>query len=163
MTVAQRGAVRALSAHAHTLAAFGAGLLFAIGLGVGGMTDANKVIGFLDLAGGWDPSLAFVMVGAIAAHALLNRWILRRNRPMFGTRFALPTRRDIDLRLVAGAAVFGMGWGLGGFCPGPGLVSVAGLGADALVFVAAMLAGMGAFELARTPAGQPASTHEAPC
>jgi uncharacterized membrane protein YedE/YeeE len=122
------------------------GLLFAIGLGVSGMTDANKVIGFLNLAGEWDPSLAFVMVGAIGVHLVLYTVILRRESPLFNKAFQLPTRRDIDPRLVAGSAVFGVGWALGGFCPGPGLVSAAGLGVEAAVFCVTMLAGMLVFK-----------------
>lgn len=122
--------------------AFLAGLIFAIGLGLSGMTDANKVIGFLNLAGDWDPSLAFVMVGAIGTHLMFYRFIIQRKSPIFGDRFHIPVRREVDSRLVCGAAVFGAGWGLGGFCPGPGLVSVAGFGAAAAVFVACMIAGM---------------------
>lgn len=129
------------------IAAFAGGLLFAIGLGLSGMTDANKVIGFLNVAGEWDPSLGFVMVGAIAIHLALFRLILRRNSPLFAERFELPSRRDIDLRLVGGAALFGVGWGLGGFCPGPGLVSLMGFGSSAAVFVVSMLGGMLAFKL----------------
>ena len=122
--------------------AFFAGLVFAIGLGLSGMTDANKVIGFLNLAGDWDPSLAFVMIGAIGTHLMFYRFIIRRKSPLFSDRFHLPVRRKIDYRLASGAAIFGVGWGLGGFCPGPGLVSVAGFGAAAAVFVACMIAGM---------------------
>ena len=124
------------------LASFGSGLLFAVGLGVSGMTQAPKVIGFLNLPGGWDPSLAFVMVGAIAVHFLLFRLILRRASPLLGGRFGLPTRADIDVRLLGGAALFGVGWALGGYCPGPGLVSAASGGAHALTFVAGMTGGM---------------------
>ena len=118
------------------------GVVFALGLGISGMTDADKVLGFLNLAGDWDPALAFVMVGAIGVHLILYRLIVRRPSPLFGDRFHLPTRRDISPRLLTGAALFGVGWGMGGFCPGPGLVSLAGLGTSAVVFVACMLAGM---------------------
>lgn len=124
------------------LAIFASGFIFAIGLVVSGMTDANKVIGFLNLAGKWDPSLGFVMVGAIGMHLALFRWILKRDSPVFAEKFGIPTRKDIDLRLVLGAAIFGAGWGLGGFCPGPALTSVATLATDALVFVGTMLVGM---------------------
>lgn len=127
------------------LASFGAGLLFAVGLGVSGMTQAPKVIGFLNLPGAWDPSLALVMVGAIAVHLALFRLILRRGSPLLGGRFGVPTRADVDLRLIGGAALFGVGWALGGYCPGPGLVSAAGGGAHALTFVAGMTGGMLAF------------------
>ncbi len=124
------------------LAAFGAGSLFAVGLAISGMTKPSKVIGFLDFAGAWDASLAFVMVGAIAVHLVAHRLIRRRAAPLFDAGFHLPTRKDIDLRLVLGAALFGVGWGLGGFCPGPGLVAAAGGVASALVFVGGMTAGM---------------------
>lgn len=122
-------------------AAFGAGGLFGAGLVVSGMVKPTKVIGFLDVRH-WDPSLAFVMMGAIAVHMGLFKLILKRGSPFYDFRFHLPTRKDIDLRLVGGAAVFGAGWGLGGFCPGPGLVSVGAGVLPALVFVLAMTAGM---------------------
>lgn len=122
--------------------AFASGALFAAGLGISGMTLPQKVIGFLDITGSWDPSLAFVMIGAIGLNLILFRFILRRVGPVFGNVFQLPTRKDIDPRLVAGAALFGAGWGLGGYCPGPGLVSLASGALPALVFVVAMTAGM---------------------
>jgi uncharacterized membrane protein YedE/YeeE len=145
------------------IAAFSAGLIFALGLGVSGMTDANKVIGFLNLAGDWDPSLAFVMVGAIGVHLLLYRLILRRQSPLFADRFHIPTHRDISPQLVGGSALFGIGWGLGGFCPGPGMVSLMGYGAAPAVFVVFMLGGMGVHKLLslrKRSAGEPA---EATC
>jgi len=123
-------------------AAFGAGALFAVGLALSGMTRPSKVVGFLDLAGDWDASLAFVMAGAIAVHLVAYRVVLRRPAPLFDVRFHLPTRKDIDLRLVLGAALFGVGWGLGGYCPGPGLVSAAAGSLGAVVFVVGMTAGM---------------------
>jgi uncharacterized membrane protein YedE/YeeE len=122
--------------------ALGAGALFGVGLAISGMTKPSKVVGFLDLFGAWDASLAFVMIGAIAVHLLAHRGLARRRSPLFDTRFHLPTRKDIDKRLVLGAAIFGVGWALAGFCPGPGLVSAAGGASAALVFVAAMTAGM---------------------
>jgi len=124
------------------LTAFVAGLLFTAGLGVGGMTQPAKVFGFLDIAGNWDPSLAFVMLGAIAVHATAVRRILRRRVPLFALRFTLPTRRDIDARLVAGAALFGAGWGLVGYCPGPAVAALGGGVPAAAAFVPAMVAGM---------------------
>lgn len=127
------------------LTAFLAGLLFAAGLGVGGMTQPAKVVGFLDIAGNWDPSLALVMLGAIVVHATAVRGILRRRAPLFGARFALPTRRDVDARLVAGAALFGAGWGLVGYCPGPAVTALGGGVPVAAVFVPAMVAGMWLF------------------
>lgn len=122
--------------------AFGAGGVFGAGLVVSGMVKPGKVIGFLDFSRHWDPSLALVMVGAIAVHMTLFRLILKRRSPFYDSRFHLPTRKDIDVRLVLGAAVFGVGWGLGGFCPGPGLVSVGAGVLPSLVFVIAMTAGM---------------------
>jgi uncharacterized protein len=124
------------------LASFACGLVFAIGLALGGMTQPSKVVGFLDFTGEWDPSLAFVMGGALAVHALLGSFVRARPRPMFSAAFTLPTRNDIDARLVAGSAIFGVGWGLGGFCPGPSLVALGGGMDAALVVVPAMLAGM---------------------
>jgi uncharacterized protein len=118
-----------------------AGLLFGVGLVVAGMTDPAKVIAFLDVTGRWDPSLALVMAGAIGVHAVLLRPIFRRRRPLFAGSFQLPTRTDIDAPLVLGAAVFGVGWGLGGVCPGPGLVDAASGSAYAVVFTAAMAVG----------------------
>jgi uncharacterized membrane protein YedE/YeeE len=128
--------------HKANLAAFGAGALFAVGLAVSGMTKPSKVVGFLDVGGAWDASLAFVMLGAIAVHFVAYRLIRRRRAPLLDSRFHLPTRKDIDLRLVLGAALFGIGWGLGGFCPGPALVTAAGGGQGALVFALAMTAGI---------------------
>lgn len=122
--------------------AFVSGLLFALGLALGGMTNPAKVIAFLDVFGQWDPSLAFVMVGAIAVYAPAFRLTTRRPTPLFGSRFELPTRRDIDVPLVLGATLFGVGWGLSGYCPGPAVVGLASFGRGALVFGAAMFAGM---------------------
>ena len=130
-------------------AVFFSGLIFALGLGVSGMTDANKVIGFLNLAGDWDPSLAFVMVGAIGVHLVLFRHIIRR-RPLYRDTFDIPTRRDITPQLIGGSALFGVGWGLSGFCPGPGIVSLPGFGAHAGIFVLSMLAGMALYSLTST-------------
>ena len=124
-----------------------AGLVFGLGLIVSGMANPAKVIGFLNLAGPWDPSLALVMVGAIAVGSVAFFVARRRSVSLLGAAMKLPTVRDIDRRLVWGSLVFGVGWGLAGFCPGPGLVAL-GMGEfKALVFVAAMLVGMGAFEL----------------
>lgn len=124
-----------------------AGLVFGLGLIVSGMANPAKVLGFLDLAGSWDPSLAFVMAGAIAVGAVAFTVANRRARSFLGAEMRLPSGRQIDRRLVLGSALFGMGWGIAGFCPGPALVSL-GMGeVKALVFVAAMLLGMGVFEL----------------
>ena len=119
------------------------GALFGGGLMLSGMTRPSKVIGFLDLAGDWDPSLAFVMAGAAGVYALLFRLIrTRRREPWLDVAFHVPTRRDLDAPLIIGAAVFGVGWGLGGLCPGPGIVTAASGSVGALAFVAVMLAGM---------------------
>lgn len=126
---------------ARALVAFLVGGLFALGLGVSGMTRPQKVIGFLDLAS-WDPSLIFVMIGAIGAHALLYPLIRRRPSPLLETRWHVPQGRDVKPRLLLGAAIFGVGWGLGGFCPGPGLVSLASLDERVVVFVISMAIGM---------------------
>ncbi len=145
--------------------AFLSGALFAAGLGVGGMTQPAKVVGFLDITGDWDPSLAFVMLGAIGVNIILFRFILKRVGPVFGSVFQLPNRKDIDPRLVLGAALFGAGWGLGGYCPGPGLVSLAGGALPALIFVLTMAAGMlfqhlGDTLLKRAPKAPPPAASE---
>lgn len=119
------------------------GFIFGVGLILAGMVDPAKVIGFLDLFGGaWDPSLAFVMGGAVAVHFIAFRVITKRHSPLFDAKFHLPTRTDLDPKLIGGAAIFGIGWGLGGFCPGPGLTSLGAGSAAAAVFVVTMLLGM---------------------
>lgn len=131
----------------HALSAFAVGLVFGIGLIIAGMTDPSKIIGFLNLAGPWDPSLALVMGGAVAVGLIAFRFARRRTAAFLGGAMHLPTARQIDRRLVLGSLVFGVGWGLAGYCPGPALVSV-GMGqGKAIVFVVAMLAGMGIYEL----------------
>jgi len=123
------------------------GLLFGAGLVVSGMSDPAKVLNFLDLFGTWDPSLAFVMGGAVLVTFLGYRLVLVRGQPIVGSQFHLPTRSDIDARIVAGPAIFGIGWGLGGFCPGPALTAL-GLGATGtLAFIPAMILGMWAARL----------------
>lgn len=124
-----------------------AGLVFGLGLILSGMADPAKVLGFLDLAGAWDPSLALVMGGAIAVGLPAFALVRRRSVSLLGAPMRLPTARTIDRRLVGGSVLFGIGWGIAGFCPGPALVAL-GMGlAPAMIFVAAMLAGMGVFEL----------------
>lgn len=125
-----------------------AGLLFGIGLMVSGMANPTKVQGFLDLAGRWDPSLAFVMLGAIAVGMLAFAVAKRRGRTYLGLPLQLPANTQVTLRLVLGSAAFGVGWGLAGFCPGPALVAFGAGYGKAGAFVAAMVAGMAAFELA---------------
>jgi uncharacterized membrane protein YedE/YeeE len=123
------------------------GLVFGIGLIVSGMTNPAKVQGFLDLAGQWDPSLAFVMGGAILVGLIAFRFAGKRERSLLGEAMRLPTATAIDRRLVLGGLAFGAGWGIGGFCPGPALASLASGGPKALIFTGAMLAGMLVFEL----------------
>lgn len=119
-----------------------AGLLFGIGLGLGGMTDPAKVLGFLDFAGAWNPSLIFVMGGGVGVFALLFPLIRKRSGPLFAPSFDLPLGRPIDKRLVLGAATFGVGWGLLGLCPGPAITNAAVAGPQILLFLGAMGAGM---------------------
>jgi uncharacterized membrane protein YedE/YeeE len=120
-----------------------AGALFGAGLLLAGMTQPARVIGFLDITRAWDPTLAFVMGGAVTAYAVASRLVRwRRAEPWFDIAFHLPTRRDLDVRLLAGAAIFGVGWGLGGLCPGPALVAAGSGAAPMLGFVGAMLLGM---------------------
>lgn len=142
--------------------AFAAGLVFGLGLMVSGMTDPGKVIGFLDVAGRWDPSLAFVMGGAVLVGFFAFAFAGRRGRTFLGGALQLPQRRDIDRRLVLGSLVFGAGWGLGGFCPGPALVSFASGFGKAAVFVAAMLGGMVLYTLAEHFTGPPRRASQAP-
>jgi uncharacterized membrane protein YedE/YeeE len=124
------------------LNAFLVGLLFGLGLIISGMTDPSKVIGFLDLAGAWDPSLAFVMGGAILIGAGAFTIAKKRQRSLLGAPMRLPSATGLDSRLLLGSLVFGIGWGIAGFCPGPALVSAAAGQPKAWIFVSAMLAGM---------------------
>jgi uncharacterized membrane protein YedE/YeeE len=120
------------------------GLLFGFGLLLSGMADPAKVQNFLDLFGTWDPSLAFVMGGAIAV-TMPGFWlVIRRNKPFFNEVFHLPSRTDLDARLITGAAIFGVGWGLGGFCPGPAVTALPLAAEGTLIFVVTMLTGMAA-------------------
>ena len=125
---------------------FAIGLIFGLGLVIAGMSNPAKVVNFLDIAaivsGRWDPSLALVMIGAIAVASVGFRIVLRRSRPVFGNAFHLPTARDLDARIITGPAIFGIGWGLAGICPGPALVNLGTGSAAAISFVAAMLLGM---------------------
>jgi uncharacterized membrane protein YedE/YeeE len=120
-----------------------AGAMFGVGLVLAGMTDPARVIGFLDVTRRWDPTLAFVMGGAVVVYAGAYRWIRgRRVEPWFDTVFRIPTRRDVDARLVIGAAIFGVGWGLVGLCPGPAVVVAASGNGAAIGFTVAMVVGM---------------------
>lgn len=124
-----------------------AGLLFGVGLILSGMSNPSKVLGFLDLAGKWDPSLAFVMCGAILVGAVAFRFGAGRTTSLLGEPMRVPTLRTIDRRLVVGSLTFGVGWGLAGFCPGPALASVISGSMKPVLFVIAMVAGMVLFEL----------------
>ncbi len=131
------------------ITAFLAGLLFAAGLAVSGMAMPSKVLGFLDVAGDWDPSLAFVMGGAVLVYAPLFRLIVKRHW-LLAPSFELPLVKHIDRRLVLGSALFGVGWGVAGMCPGPALVVAGALVPGGIVFVLAMIAGASAFRLLET-------------
>jgi uncharacterized membrane protein YedE/YeeE len=144
-----------------TFSALAAGLLFGVGLAMSGMLNPVRVLGFLDVAGAWDPTLAFVLGGAVAVSAAGYQVARRRQHPAFAARFDIPAGRHIDAPLLAGAAIFGVGWGLAGFCPGPALASLS-LGLPKSVgFVAAMLLGMalhGALTRRRSGTHQPAGS-----
>lgn len=133
-----------MTARTHPIAvAYLAGALFGAGLIVSGMVMPARVIGFLDPLTSWDPTLAFVMAGGVLVYLVSYRKIVAaRKRPLFDQRFHLPTRRDLDARLLAGSAIFGVGWGLGGYCPGPGLVAAASGSRAGLTFVFAMITGV---------------------
>lgn len=120
------------------------GIIFAIGLAVGGMTQPGKVVGFLDITGNWDPSLMLVMAGAMAVYFPVHRMVRKLARPVFAEGFRLPTRRDINPRLVGGAALFGVGWALAGYCPGPALTTLGSMAQSAVIFVPAMFVGFAA-------------------
>jgi uncharacterized protein len=123
-----------------------AGTLFGLGLAISGMVDPAKVIGFLDVAGDWDPTLAFVMGGALLVTIPAFRLILKRPRPVLADKFELPTNKDVDARLLGGSALFGIGWGLAGFCPGPAVTALASGLMPVFVFVAAMVVGMAVYK-----------------
>ena len=137
----------------HRAIEFLVGLLFGVGLIFSGMTDPGKVIGFLDVAGHWDPSLAFVMGGAVFVGLVAFAIARKRTSTLLGGAMHMPNSDDIDQRLLTGALVFGVGWGLAGFCPGPALVALGAGVWQAAVFAAAMLAGMAVHELSSRPAG----------
>ncbi|MAZ47985.1 MAG: YeeE/YedE family protein [Halobacteriovoraceae bacterium] len=128
------------------LSSFFLGLLFSIGLSVSGMVNPNKVIGFLDLWGTWDPDLIFVMGGAAGLNFVTFRFVLKRKNPLLGENFHMPTANEIDLKLLVGSALFGIGWGLGGICPGPGIANLFSLKAEPIVFIIFMLLGMLSFK-----------------
>lgn len=131
------------------IASFLSGLVFGAGLLISGMTEPEKVLGFLDIFGAWDATLAFVMGGAVAVAAVGFALARRRGAPLLAAKYRWPTRNDLDAPLVTGAVLFGIGWGLVGICPGPAIVNLAGLSVPIIVFVAAMIFGMIGFELWR--------------
>ncbi len=122
------------------------GLIFSLGLGISGMTQTHIVRGFLDITGEWDYSLIGVMAGAILVHGTLFYFIKKRSSPLLDTKFHVPNRKDIDVRLVSGAALFGLGWGWTGICPGPGIVSLVSGNQNIILFIVFMLLGMGFFK-----------------
>ena len=132
-----------------TVSALLIGILFGAGLAVSGMMNPAKVLGFLDIAGDWDPTLAFVMAGALVVALPATLLVRRRQRPVLAERFDMPTKRTIDTPLIAGSTLFGLGWGLIGFCPGPAFAALATGHWQAGLFVVAMMAGMVAFRLTR--------------
>lgn len=131
----------------NALAALVVGFIFAMGLGLSGMTQPQKVIGFLDLFGQWDPSLIFVMVGAILVHFVTYKLIRKKSSPLLSSHWHVPTKKEITPALLTGSFIFGIGWALGGFCPGPAITSVASFNKMPVIFVVSMLVGMLLFRL----------------
>jgi uncharacterized membrane protein YedE/YeeE len=131
--------------NARAIVAFVSGLMFAIGLTVSGMAHPRKVIGFLDVTGAWDPSLAFVMGGAIGAHFLVARWAKKAKAPLLGGDFDVPASQVVDRRLLGGAALFGLGWGASGYCPGPAIVGAASLAPTTSLFLVPLVATIAAY------------------
>lgn len=129
------------STTATTAAGYVAGLLFGLGLAVSGMTDPARVLGFLDIAGAWDPTLMFVLGGAVITTFIGYRLVYMRGRPLFGDSFQLPSKQELDVKLLGGAALFGIGWGLSGYCPGPAIASVGGLSLPLFAMLVAMVVG----------------------
>jgi uncharacterized membrane protein YedE/YeeE len=144
------------------LASFACGLIFGAGLLISGMTEPEKVLGFLDIFGAWDATLAFVMAGAVAISSAGFALARRRGAPLFASSYLWPTRRDIDAPLAVGAVLFGVGWGLVGICPGPALVNLAGLSLPIVVFVGAMVMGMLGYDVSRTRDQTSAGAIESP-
>ncbi|MFN3698306.1 MAG: DUF6691 family protein [Pseudobdellovibrio sp.] len=131
----------------NALAALVVGFIFALGLGLSGMTQPQKVIGFLDLFGQWDPSLIFVMIGAIIVHFVTYKLIRKKNSPLLSSQWHVPTKKEITPALILGSFIFGVGWALGGFCPGPAVTSLASFDKTPIIFVASMLVGMLVFKV----------------
>lgn len=131
----------------NNIAALIVGIIFALGLGISGMTRPEKVIGFLNIFGSWDASLAFVMAGAIGVHAIAYRLIRRRSLPIFATQFYVPTSKELTPSLIVGAFIFGVGWALAGYCPGPAITALASFQTRPVMFVVAMILGMVIFRI----------------
>ena len=131
-----------MSQFKHGLGPFFGGILFSLGLGISGMTEPSKIIAFLDIFGDWDATLIFVMAGAVGVNGILHRFITKKPFPLFDSKFYLPTRMDVDRRLIVGSAIFGVGWGVTGLCPGPGIASLSSGNLYAFSFVGSMLFGM---------------------
>jgi uncharacterized protein len=130
-----------------TLLIFVCGLIFGVGLAISGMLNPAKVVGFLDIFGLWDPSLAFVMGGGVVVNLIGHHFVTSSGQPLFAKHFSLPTRNDIDLPLIVGAAIFGIGWAMAGLCPGPAIASALLNPNDGLIFCLLMLGGIGAGRL----------------
>jgi uncharacterized membrane protein YedE/YeeE len=131
----------------NNVAALVVGILFAIGLGIAGMTRPEKVFGFLDVFGNWDASLIFVMAGAVIVHFIAFRFIVRRKSPLFSPQWHLPTKNEITFSLIAGSFLFGVGWALAGYCPGPALTSLASFQSRPFIFFVSMIFGMFLFRV----------------
>jgi len=142
------------------IASLASGVIFGLGLAISGMTNPAKIIGFVDITGQWDPSLIFVMVGAVIVYGIGFRLAQRSGTPMFAPKFQVPTRNDIDTRLIAGGALFGVGWGLAGVCPGPAITALAFGMEEFYVFFAAMAAGSLIYGLTMKP--KPSAPSPAP-
>lgn len=146
----------------HVFASFLVGLLFGTGLVISGLINPAKVLNFLDIAGTWDPSLAFTMGGAVLTTALGYKLTFGRGKPLLSDRFHVPSASDIDMRLVSGAALFGIGWGLVGYCPGPAIAALSSGGAPTAIFVIAMLAGMAIARNLTSPLARRAESRSLP-
>ncbi len=125
------------------------GIIFGVGLAVSGMVDRNKVLGFLDIAGQWDPSLMFVMAAALIVSVPGFYWVLKQPRPLLAEKFFLPIQKTIDKPLIIGGGIFGVGWGLYGYCPGPAVASLVYFNIDSLIFVFSMLSGIALVQLVK--------------
>ena len=134
----------------NSVLSFLVGILFAVGLGISGMTQPQKVFGFLDILGNWDPSLMFVMIGAISVHFVSFKLISKRKHPVWDIKWHLPETKELTPALISGATLFGIGWGLGGFCPGPAFTSLASMQKTPIIFVISMLIGMLLFYFANS-------------